>query len=349
MKLDTANAKLKAGGVHLQLEDRGGWISIRGMLPCRNGEGKKQQRLPLRIGATPGGIDRAFAKALEIRAAIDCDRFDWGDYCQDDSPNEDTDSFAYWIEAMGRDYLARGGKRETWEREYMAKCFSKIPDGAFDPALLRGIVLGVSSNSRTRSRLVSAFGQLLEFAGRENTLREYRGSYRAIRPINPRALPPDDLLLSFWARLGDDPWGTVAGLMIVYGLRNYECFRCDLTDYPTLQVDRGKTDRERFVFPLLPQWAERIDPGLPLPDCSGDNQALGNRVTHAFKRLGFPLAPYNIRHCWARRAFEQGIDTDLAAALMGHSEDVHRKIYQRWIEKKSYADRFYGSLNKDKG
>ncbi len=345
MKLETANAKLKAGGVHLKLEDRGGWLSVRGMLPVKDGDGRKQQRIALGISATPGGVDRAFSLALEIRSAIDCDRFDWGDYCQDD-PIATGDSFAHWIEGMGQDYLGKGGQLATWEREYMGKCFAKIPDlsAPIDPDLLRGIVLATAGNSRTRSRLVSAYGQLLEFAGRENCLREYRGSYRANKPINPRSLPPDSVLLDFWAGLGDDPWATAAGLMIVYGLRNYEVFCCDLIDYPTLHVDRGKTDRERFVFPLLPQWAERIDPGLPLPDCHGENQALGNRVTHAFKRLGFPVAPYNIRHCWARRAFEQGIETDLAAALMGHGEDIHRKIYQRWIEQKSFADRFYGSL-----
>ncbi|AIE73007.1 MULTISPECIES: hypothetical protein [unclassified Synechocystis] len=343
-KLEAANQKLKAGKVHLTLQEFGGWLSARGMFPRKDGgEGKTQQRLPLGITATPAGIDRAFALCLEIRAALDCDRFRWADWLPDYAPEKST--FGDWIEALGADYLAKGGKQKTWEKEYLGKCFNKVDWSApLDGEVLRTIVIASPADSRTRRRLVGAYAQLLKFAGLPDCVSEYRGKYSPLTPVNPRNLPPDSLLLDFWAGLDADPWGTVAGLMIVYGLRNYECFCCDLIDYPTLYVDRGKTDRERFVFPLLPQWAERLDPSLPLPDCHGDNEALGSRVTHAFKRLGLTVAPYNIRHCWARRAFEQGLATDLAAALMGHGEEVHRKTYQRWIEKQSFSDRFYGSL-----
>lgn len=348
MKIEAANSKLKAGGVHLKLEDRGGWVSVRGMLPCKDGEGRKQQRISLGIAATPGGIDRAFLLALEIRSAIDCDRFDWGDYCQDDS-HDGGNTFGFWIEALGQDYLNRGGKQETWEREYIAKCFNKIPDWGMplDADLLRGIVMGIPADTRTRSRVVRAFSKLLKFAGRDDCLLDYRGTYSPLNPINPRDLPTDADLLSHWERLGSSPWGNAYGLMLIYGIRNYEVFRLEFSPWPTVFVNKGKTKKERYAFPLLPEWTERLTLPLVLPQCSGDNAALGNRVTHQFKRLEVPFSPYNLRHCWARRAFERGIDTATASVSLGHGEGVHRGIYQHWIGRESWERKFYNALKND--
>jgi hypothetical protein len=62
-----------------------------------------------------------------------------------------------------------------------------------------------------------------------------------------------------------------------------------------------------------------------------DNSALGNRVTHAMKRYELPFQPYDLRHAWAVRTIAFKVPTTLAARMMGHSVEVHEKIYQQWI------------------
>ena len=49
------------------------------------------------------------------------------------------------------------------------------------------------------------------------------------------------------------------------------------------------------------------------------------------------ITPYDLRHTWAVRMASskhcQGITDEQAAKAMGHSLEVHRKIYQKWISK----------------
>ncbi len=206
MRLDVANKKLRLAAIHLTLEERGGWLSVRGIFPRKSGEGKSQQRIALGIAATSGGIDRAFARCLEIRSALACDRFRWEDYIEPDAAGDN--SFSYWIEALGQEYLAKGGNPQTWAAEYIKKSFNKIPDwtATLNPELLLSIVTSIPANSRTRARVVGAFSKLLTFAGFPNTVRDYRGGYSNLKPINPGRYSP---MLTCWH--SGKGWGLTLG------------------------------------------------------------------------------------------------------------------------------------------
>jgi len=55
---------------------------------------------------------------------------------------------------------------------------------------------------------------------------------------------------------------------------------------------------------------------------------LGERLSHYFRRWAkIPFPPYDLRHCWAVRTLEFGLDVSLAAAQMGHSVQVHTELY----------------------
>ena len=113
-------------------------------------------------------------------------------------------------------------------------------------------------------------------------------------------------------------------------------FRLDLSEFPIAFVHRGKTQQERYVYPLYPEWVERWLTEIRFPQVSGKNTDLGNRVTHQFTRYGIPFNPYDLRHAWARRSLEFGWDVTMAAYQMGHSVKVHTDCYHAWITRDVY-------------
>lgn len=103
----------------------------------------------------------------------------------------------------------------------------------------------------------------------------------------------------------------------------------------------GKTGPRR-VWPCYPEWYDEwhLWEIGQLPQVTGkDNSALGGRVTQALKRYGF-RKPYNLRHAWAVRTLEFGLDVSLVAAQMGHSVQVHTDVYHHWISDRHHQRAF---------
>lgn len=75
------------------------------------------------------------------------------------------------------------------------------------------------------------------------------------------------------------------------------------------------------------------------------NSDLGNRV-YAFKRLDVPFQPDDLRHAWAVRALEFGLDMSLAVAQMAHRVKVHADIYHHWISEDVHQRAFSALLNR---
>ena len=132
-----------------------------------------------------------------------------------------------------------------------------------------------------------------------------------------------------------------------FGLLPHELFHCNLTNFPILEVGEGKTGN-RKVYPFYPEWCElwNLNEGT-LPVITGrTNSDLGNRVTQAFKRYGIPFAPYNLRHAWAIRSMEFGLDVSLSAQQMGHSVKVHTEIYYAWISDEVHQRAYEALINR---
>lgn len=72
-----------------------------------------------------------------------------------------------------------------------------------------------------------------------------------------------------------------------------------------------------------------------------NNSDFGERLSHYFRRWAkLPFPPYNLRHCWAVRTLEFGLDVSLAAAQMGHSVQVHTELYHHWISDRHHQRAF---------
>jgi integrase len=262
-------------------------------------------------------------------------------------------AIALWIEEFEAHYFscrARTPKSETtWRGDYL-KVFKTLPQHLpLTPNLLLSSVTSTLPDTRTRKRYCITLGALAKFAGLAIDLKSFSGAYSA-KHAKARDLPDDLAIATWYNRIPDDRWQWVYGMLAVYGLRPHELFHVDcdrLRSTGRAAVKDGKTGA-RLVFPYFPEWVELWDLRVVrMPQVSGQcNADLGSRVTHAFKRFSIPFPAYALRHAWAIRTLEFGVELSLAAQQMGHSVSVHTNLYHRWISEHQQEKAFEAVLSR---
>lgn len=352
--LKKANEILKAGSTNLTIEQRGSKLLLRGTFPPRPNSkllSPHQQRLTLNLPATDEGLQTAKHRAKEISGQLALGKFRWDDHINVDDTTYITIGDA--VKTLEKNYFNQREKNEksllTWREDYL-KPFHRLPlEQPLTVEILESVILETKPDTRQRKRFVSAYSFLADKFKLEHDLKELKGRYSP-KAVNPRQLPSDELIADYYQSIPNPNWQWAYGMMACYGLRNHELFFVDLKDFPVCFVLRGKTN-ERYCYPLYPEWAESWDlKTVKTPECSGQtNGDYGSRVTHAFYRYNIPFPPYNLRHSWARRAFEFEFEPSLSARLMGHSLKVHCQTYQRWIDEKFFRlayDRIISQSNR---
>jgi integrase len=350
--LREANTRLKLGRTGIVIECRGNFLNLRGIFPQKPGhhdKRAKQQRLSLNIRANETGLRFVEAKARFVSGLLAMDRFDWEPYLNPDPPQ----SLEEWVSRFRDHYFETHPKNpqgmDTWKHDYQA-IFSKLPEKFPTEKIFRELILTTTPDTRTRRRYVLSLAALGDFIGWDHSLRRLIGRYSP-RTVTPRDLPSDLAIAEIYSQLEPSFFRWAYAVMAIYGLRNHEVYFCDLEDFPICFVRRGKTGA-RFVYPIYPEWAEAWDIEAAQFDTIGDptqrlNSYLGHRITQKFKALKIPFSPYTLRHCWARRSLEFGLDISLAAAQMGHSMRVHSEIYHHWISKDVHERAFDDLLSRD--
>lgn len=332
-----SNARLKMARVGVAILMRGDRLCLRATFPPRPGSRftkPTQQILALGIRANHEGLNHCEKLAKKIGGELSLGCFRWDEYIKIDS-EESSSLVSEWIDSLESDYFSRRKRtsqsQTTWHDDYWRIYRRLPPDRLLTADMMREAILATPPDSRTRRRCCQAMIRLAQFAGISEDFSPLMGNY-SLRSVLPRSLPSDDEILNWRDRIPSDSWRWVYGAIACYGLRGHEVFYLDLSNFPEAHVTAGKTGG-RIVFPIWPDWASRwqLDRVL-LPECTGRNNSdLGNRVTHAFKRYELPVRPYDLRHAWAVRSMEFGLDLSLAAQQMGHSTDVHSRIYHHWI------------------
>jgi integrase len=172
---------------------------------------------------------------------------------------------------------------------------------------------------------------MAKFAALDFDFSVYAGKHSPLK-VQPRDLPTDELIQETYYKIPNPAWQWAYGMIATYGLRPHELFNLELEDLPILTVLKGKTGRRR-VWACYPEWVEIFKlKNAALPKVTGEsNAALGERVSKAFNRYEIPFNPFDLRHCWAVRSLEFGLDISLAAQQMGHSAKVHSDLYHHWI------------------
>lgn len=335
-RIAQANGRLKASKVGMAIEQIGDRLALRATLPPKPSSDRPvayQQRIFLGFLVNPNGIRLAEAEARKIGALLDCKEFDWLPYLTPvDVPSS---TVATWISKFEQDYFsrrARSPKTETtWKKDYLA-VFARLPgEEEITAELLTAAVLETAPDTRTRKRFCIALGALANFAQLGIDLKPLAGSYSP-KQVTPRDLPDDRAIAEWFRKIPDLKWQWVYGMLATYGLRPHEIFHLSFDDMPIVRVLDGKTGA-RTVWPCFPEWVHEFDlMTAKIPNVTGkDNSALGERGSRYFRRIGIPFQPYDLRHAWAIRTLEFGLDISLAAQQMGHSVQVHSSTYHQWI------------------
>ncbi|MDZ4875180.1 MAG: hypothetical protein CLLPBCKN_004576 [Chroococcidiopsis cubana SAG 39.79] len=353
-RIEQANGRLRAANVGVAIEQQGNRLYLRATLPPKPNATKNelyQQRISLSsqgIRANPIGIKEAEAEARKVGALLARREFDWQPYLK--SKDDPCLTIADWISQFEADYFARKSRtpqtETTWQGDYL-KIFNKLPkDVTLSVEVLKETILNTAPDTRTRKRAVMALTALAKFADVEFNFKSLAGSYSP-RKVTPRKLPSDRAIATEFNKIPAGDWRWAYGILATYGLRNHELFHLDFSKFPVLLVQDGKTGSRR-VYPIYPEWAIQWElENVNLPRCTGKtNSDLGNRVTHAFKRLDISFNPYDLRHAWAVRSLEFGLDVSLAAAQMGHSVQVHTDLYHHWISEEVHQRAFNILLNR---
>jgi integrase len=348
-RLSQSNGRLKAAKVGVSIIQQGDRLYLRATFPPKPGSDRIrsfQQRLALGVHANPAGLSFAEKEARKVGALLDCKQFDWTPYLKPAMPDPETVN--EWVQRFEADYFsrrARSHKTETtWQGDYQ-KVFRRLPqDQALSVALLKQAILETPPDSKTRKRACMVLGAIARFANLEFDPKPFAGSYSP-RRVSPRDLPTDEVIAEQYATLTNPGWQWVYGMIATYGLRPHEVFRLDLDELKKGQkivsVLDGKTCSRR-VWPCYPEWYEGWSLSvvtLPNIMLNRANDAVGESCAHYFKgKLPFKL--YDLRHCWAVRTLEFGLDVTLAAQQMGHSVQVHTEQYHAWITDRHHQRAF---------
>lgn len=258
-------------------------------------------------------------------------------------------SCRYWINQFRDDFLQRGRSETSWLTDYQ-KILNRLPaDATLTPKLLHEVVINTPVNTKTRKRAAMVCGAIARFAEVKYDPSPYAGNYSP-KAVNPRNVPTDELICEAYDRLTNPGWKWVLGVIATYGLRPHEAFRLDFERFRernriVFVLPNTKTG-SRLVWAFHPEWVERFnlfDVQLPSIKLDRPNIKLGESASHYFSAVDLPFRLYDLRHRWAIRTLEYGLDVGLAAKQMGHSRDVHDRIYHRWIEE-SVQQRAYEAL-----
>lgn len=142
----------------------------------------------------------------------------------------------------------------------------------------------------------------------------------------------------------------VYGLMATYGLRPREIVnQLDIfwildkeNKFNTIKVHSDNKTGYREVFPFVPEWIELFDLEN-IKACMLLKKKYGGAITNLdlrnkvniiskrFKTVGIPFQPYDLRHACAIRAHLQGVPVKAAADNLGHTVEVHTRVYQHWF------------------
>jgi len=334
-RIAQANGRLKSANVGVSITRQGDRLYLRATFPPKPNSEKiapYQQRLALGIHANPLGIKEAEAEARKIGALLDCKEFSWMPYIKTNAP---AITCGQWLEKFEKDYFSRRDKNPktltTWRKNYH-EVLKRLPvDEPLSPEILKNLILTTTPDSRSRQNYAMVCNSLAKFTNLEADFSLYSGSYSP-RKATPRDLPTDELIQETYYKISNPEWQWVYAALATYGLRPHEVFNLDLSDLPIATVTDGKTGARR-VWACYPEWVETFQiKNVCLPSVTGKaNVNLGERVSKAFKRYEIPFKPYDLRHCWAVRSLEFGLDISLAAQQMGHSAKVHSDLYHHWI------------------
>lgn len=249
------------------------------------------------------------------------------------------------IEGYQAHYLSKPRKKaRTFKNEYLQIYRKLDPTAEISLESFLTCIHSIPDDTRQRKRAVYALTRLGEFAGLDcSSLTQLAGTYSPTK-TEIRNLPSDQAIAQFYETIVNDKWRWVYGAIATYGLRPHEAFFLKVNSDGTANVLNGKTG-PRKVWPYLPEWFYQFGcKSMRLPNVQIEGRAFDQIGRSTLKYLReqarCPFLIYDLRHAWAVRVLDLGLKDHLAAQQMGHTVEIHQKIYQRWISEREQQAAF---------
>ncbi len=326
---------------------------LRGYFPPHPGrpENSRERRASLALGirVSKQGLKAAIAAAKQVDGQLLLNQFVWDPWLK---PNERIpETIGEWVERLEKTHwekTARTPDKEIcWKKDYQC-VFERLPkDQPLTLELLKEEILKQSeAGSRTRRRWTLACGKLADFAGLDGKVLRGLSTYNPVRSVKGRDLPSDEVIAEALTLCKTPGWRVVYILMAVFGLRDHEVLKCQFNrlddDPPLIEVPENTKTGARLAYACFGDcWGDEFrirSRDIVLPRVknieTSSNLHLGRKVAQEFYECGVTAKVgkvYNLRHAWARRAFEHEWPVELAARAMGHDVRVHVDTYPSFV------------------
>lgn len=339
--IDAANQRLKSALFSVSLKLRGNKISLRAVLPPKPHSDRMtphQQTISLGLPSNLLGIQQAEAEAIRIGTQLITGGFSWKPYLRGSKePVRDL------LKRFEQHHRSRNKISDlTWERHYLYY-YKHLPQDkplCVDDVL--ALIMAKQPHTRARQQICRQMQKLCDYTLIDVNLLEHRGRYSSSTSVH-RDVPSDEQIVQGYRKMRSHQWRWAYGLMATFGLRDHECWLCEFASTDTLRVLAGKTGDRLIQLPLYPEWIGEwnlLDICRPDIKQDGDHQYLAKQCAQAFKRAEVGFTPYDLRYAYGHRGnITFNYQPWMMAQQMGHSLDVHLRIYQRFINERLIAQK----------
>ncbi|MBT9158867.1 MAG: hypothetical protein DDT26_00115 [Dehalococcoidia bacterium] len=351
-ELQRCNEKLRAFRPVVKIFEKQGrwWLDAR--LPPRGQydrlESRKRTRWSTERLATLQTLKEVFDLARRVQAELIEYRFDWTQWGVP-VEDEETRTVQRWLELFEDHYRQTTAiKDRSWHNDYFLSFRKLPPDEIMTMDLLEAAIKTTPANTKVRRRVCMAYAALAKFAGWPRDFAEFRGNYSSTA-VQPRELPSDHEIIALRDSIQKPTWQWVIGMIATYGLRPHELIGLEF-EASLVRVGTKTKTGARLAYPLYPEWVEewQLRAGQAPPKYSPYNLARWfnrNKIRPNSDANRFMTA-YDLRHCYARRCVDFGWSPDHAAVAMGHSLQVHLRVYRAWIGEESYRRSYVALINR---
>ncbi|MEA5593197.1 site-specific integrase [Rivularia sp. UHCC 0363] len=330
------------------------------------GRQTKQYQISLNIPANLDGLKTAEEEAYELSRLISRKCFEWNDkYLGCKAAKSINITFGEIYEQF-EDIFFKSRKRDI-KSEHTLSEYKKVFKREFPFNLIVNksnveISLKNIDSSSKRFQAIKVASIICKYLEIDIDFKTFKLPIK----VNKRDIPQDKMIVDgFYAfekyyelnKHKKNPyWNTYKiyklayGLIATYGLRPREVFNQPDIDWfisednidNTWKVHNDNKTGAREVLPFIPEWIEVFDlknkqslEMLKQRSCKvtifSQLTIIVDKNSQWFKRIGLAFKPYDLRHACAIRAHLQGIPIKAAADNLGHSIEMHTKVYQKWF------------------
>lgn len=351
--IDDLNARLKGAKRKVAVGLKNSGLVLRATLPAKPDEpqaGQRQQRIRLPVDLTAAGVAEAERYAIDLAADIAAWRnggqFPWESWSElrPRHRKREAETFRSVFARFEAQWRAerKQPSESTWRGDYMVPFRKLNPAEPFSVRALKEMVQSQPPESRVRLRSGNFAAALCKFVGLPNEiqleLREMGRGYSS-DDVQPRDIPSDEQLLADIAKL-PRKWLWCARVLYLYGCRPHELFFAEVDSDGYLVINDGKTGA-RDAVPvvgdgyLIGEWNLY---GRDFPPNVGKKseepeRSTTNEINKALGAAGIQWRAYTLRHAYGGRSYVRGMSERHAALSMGHTVEIHRKVYNRWVRR----------------